>query len=58
MGGERQVTGKIYCNSSGFGVPTVLSDDYDGTARPRAEIELLLCAYTVLQSVSLRLCLR
>ena len=53
-GGERRVTGEIFRDSIGFGV----SYRFVGTARPRVETKLLLCAYTVLQSVSSLPCIQ
>ena len=45
-------------NGEIFGVLTLFGrDDYGGTAQPRAETKLRLCAYTVLQSVSSLPCL-
>ena len=41
------MTGEIFREALAF--PTALSDD--STTRPRAETKVLLCSYTVLQSV-------
>ena len=48
---------EIFRDSNDFSVSYHCRDDYDNTALPRAETKLLLCAYMVLQSVSLLPCL-